>query len=135
MYVQQRGAKLRSEVERPVNGWKQMWKVCLCKEGLLVSPLLCGVYHAAMTAAAAACAVSESLGFFVSNSSHHFGFFCCSKRTVQWPLYSVHLRIFTNSVQLVRQMQIKCWCNGSISIHSEGLLACMRCEFVISAEY
>jgi len=35
MCVQQSGAKLRSEIEGSVNGWKQMWKFCLCKEGVL----------------------------------------------------------------------------------------------------
>lgn len=60
------------------------------------------------------------------------GVFWWAKRTTEWPLCKVHLRSFTNPVQLARQRQIKCWCNRSI--HSfwrctclHGMWICEKC--------
>lgn len=46
---------------------------------------------------AAACAASESLGFFVFENSCCFGSVCLNKKDMEWLLYNVQLRIFTNS--------------------------------------
>lgn len=62
---------------------------CARKESCLY-PLLCGDYYAAIMTAAAY-AVSESLGFFIIDSSHCFGFFVEQKGQL-----SDHFIMFTS---------------------------------------
>lgn len=54
---------------------KRCEKSTCAREESCAYPLSYGDYHGAATTAAA-CIVSESLGFCVFDSSHPFGFFC-----------------------------------------------------------
>lgn len=105
-------SKLRTKIEILVNEWKQMWKFCLCREGVLftlwcVEPLRMALQQQPVLP------VIPWDSLYLRTALLWFCLFEHKQKT-EWLLYNVQLRIFANSVQLVRLMQ---W------VHVHSLLA------------